>query len=118
MKLSKQQQIFALNVAKLIAYIDSRGLGCTLGEAWRPEEMCAIYAKKGKGILHSLHTDRLAIDLNLFSPTGEWLADYAAYKPFGDYWQSLHHQNRWGGCFHDSAGLAKPDSDHFEMEKE
>ena len=126
MTLNEQQALFALNVAKLIAYINEHGFSCTFGEAYRTPEQAAIYAKEGKGILHSLHCERLAIDLNLFSGTrklrlyhdGHYLADSHAYEPFGIYFETLNPLNKWGGHFHDISGRSKPDGNHFEMDKE
>jgi hypothetical protein len=110
----QEQAEFARDVAKLIAYIHSQGYSCTFGEAWRSHEQAEIYAREGKGIVQSLHCDRLALDLNLYSPDGVYLRAKKDYEPFGKYWQSLHKKNRWGGCFHDHTGKSKPDSDHFE----
>ena len=117
MTLNQQQALFALNVAKLIAYINEHGFSCTFGEAYRTPEQAAIYAKEGKGIEHSLHCERLAIDLNLFKD-GRYLADSHAYEPFGIYFETLNPLNKWGGHFHDLSGRSKPDGNHFEMDKE
>ena len=115
MSLQDQQAVFAQNVALLISYIFNRRYKCTLGEAWRTPEQAEIYAKEGKGIKNSLHCQRLAIDLNIFSPTGELLTKPEEYMPFGLYWQKLNSYNKWGGEFRDANGNLKPDSDHFEM---
>jgi hypothetical protein len=107
--MSERQQIFALNVSRLILYIFTGGYKCTLGEVYRPSEMAKIYAKQGKGIINSQHCVRLAIDLNLFSPSGEYEKKTEAYFQFGKYWESLHPDNRWGGHF--------GDGNHFEMKE-
>ena len=106
------QQIFALNVAKLIQYIYEQNHSCTLGEAFRTSEQAELYAKEGKGIKNSLHCRRLAIDLNLFSPDDKYLKAYDDYEPFGLYWEELHADNRWGGRF------MRLDLQHFEMKEE
>lgn len=106
--LSNQQQAHSRNVAKLIEYIYAQGYSCSLGEAWRSPEQAALYAKEGKGIVDSLHCDRLAIDLNLFSPSGVFLSNVADYSSFGAYWETLDPHNRWGGRF------KRVDADHFE----
>ena len=114
--MSLSQSIFAGNVSKLIRYINENGHTCTFGEAWRTPEMAAIYAKKGIGIKRSRHCDRMAIDLNLFKD-GVYLMDTEAWRPFGEYWQSLNPLNRWGGDW-DGDGIADPgenDGNHFEM---
>ena len=110
----EEQDAFARDIAKLIRYIHFQGYSCTFGEAWRSHEQAEIYAHEGKGIVNSLHCERLAIDLNLYSPDDKYLSDRKSYEPFGIYWQSLSKKNRWGGCFHDHTGKPKPDSDHFE----
>lgn len=109
MVLNECQEAFARNAAKLITFIFNKGYSCTLGEAFRPQETAAIYAKQGKGIVDSLHCKRLAIDLQLFSPDNKYLTVTKDYKIFGEYWESLHPYNRWGGHF------ARGDGNHFEM---
>ena len=108
--LAQEQAIFARNVAKLIEYIFSTGYVCTLGEVYRTPSQAAAYAKEGKGIVNSLHCKRLAIDINLFSADGKYFPDTPDYKPIGEYWESLHPSNRWGGRF-----IGRPDGNHFEM---
>lgn len=106
MKLSEKQQIFAVNQAKLILYMNEKGYGCTLGEAWRTPEMASIYAANGKGIKNSLHCIRLAIDINLWKD-GVYLTTEEPHRQFGEYWETLHENNRWGGRF--------GDANHYEM---
>jgi len=106
MKLREAQEIFALNIAQLIVIIFKHGFTCTLGEAWRPREMGEIYKKQGKGIKDSQHCIRLALDINLFQG-GKYLATTAAHKVFGDIWESMHPNNRWGGRY--------KDGNHYEM---
>lgn len=110
----QEQDAFAKDIAKLLTHIHSQGYSCTFGEAWRSHEQAEIYFHQGKGIVNSLHCERLAVDLNLYSPKGEYLKERKDYEPFGIYWCSLNKKNRWGGCFHDHTGRPKPDSDHFE----
>jgi len=100
------QFIFAQNVAELIRYIYSCGYTVSLGEAWRPPEVAEIYEKQGKGIKNSLHCLRLAIDINLFKD-GKYLSDTDSHRYFGDYWEDLHLNNRWGGRYDDGI--------HYEM---
>jgi len=114
MTLQDRQQIFAQNVALLINYIYIKGFKCTMGEAFRTEEQAAIYAKEDKGVRDSLHCKRLALDLNLFTANGTYVMNSAIYKPFGMYWQSLHPDNVWGGCFVSKSGKKRQDGNHFE----
>lgn len=109
MTLSEKQQKFALMVAALIQKANELGTPVTLGEAYRPPEVAQIYARDGRGIARSLHTSRLAIDLNLFRD-GQYLSQTADYLPLGEWWESVG--GAWGGRF------AKADGNHFSLEHE
>ena len=106
----EKQALFTQNIASLLQFINSKGYSVTFGEAYRTPEQAAIYAKNGKGIVDSLHIRRLALDLNLFDGDGIYLTDHDFYEPFGEYWETLHRFNRWGGRF------KRDDSNHFEMQ--
>lgn len=54
----------------------------------------------GEGISNSLHTDRLAIDFNLFR-NGVWLKTTEDHLPLGQFWEKLHPLCCWGGRFGD-----------------
>ena len=100
MKLSKAQQVFALQVADLINYIFSQGYSVSFGDAYRdPRSHGAMGEKKAYGRATSAHKQRLAIDLNLFDHEGNYLSDTESHRPFGEYWKSLDSENRWGGDF-------------------
>lgn len=105
--LSQKQAVFALNVAKLIQFIYSKGYSCSLGEVFRTQAQADAYAKAGKGIKNSLHCKRLAIDINLFSPEGKYFPDTKDYEPFGKFWESLDPNNKSGCDF--------GDGNHFQM---
>jgi len=111
--LEDEQEVFANNVGKLLAYINIKGYHATLGEAYRTHEQALIYAHEGLGIKNSLHCERLAIDLNIFDKNEKQLTTIAECKIFGTYWESLHKHNRWGGNF-----KTRPDFDHYEMQDE
>lgn len=106
MTLSQKQRQFALMVAKLITWAYANGYELTFGEAWRTPEQAKLNAAAGKGIANSLHTDRLAIDLNLWIG-GEYQTETSAYRPLGEFWESLG--GAWGGRF------TKPDGNHFSL---
>lgn len=111
MTLREKQAAFSVLVAKLIIEATRRGYTVTLGEAWRPPETAALYAKQGKGIAHSLHTDRLAIDLNLFRD-GVYFGRSDSYQPLGEWWEAQSTADlpcAWGGRF------TKPDGNHFSI---
>ena len=111
MTLHEQQSAFARDVSYLIQYIiaDPK-YSVTLGESWRSKEQAQLYAKQGKGIVNSLHCERLAIDLNLFRE-GVYLTDTKDYEWIGMWWEKLDKQNRWGGRF------KRADGNHFERTK-
>lgn len=102
------QRKFPPLVALLIQWIYTQGLEVTFGEAWRTPEQAAWNAAHGKGIVHSLHCDRLAIDLNLFKD-GVYLTDAESYKPLADYWKTLDPDACAGYDF------ASRDADHFSL---
>lgn len=108
MTLGQKQQIFTANVGRLILWAVSNGYRLTLGEAYRTPEQAALNAKAGRGIAGSVHTLRLAVDLNLFID-GKYITDSEGHRPLGEYWKSLHVDNRWGGDFR------RPDGNHYSM---
>ncbi|ENA5148669.1 M15 family metallopeptidase [Escherichia coli] len=107
MKLSEKQQLFAVMIADLIHWAQEHGYRLTFSEAYRTPEQAALNAKSGKGIRNSLHTLRLAVDFNLFI-NGEYQADTDAYRPLGEYWESIG--GTWGGRF------SRADGNHFSLE--
>ena len=103
MKLSQKQQAFAVLVAKLILEAKTRKYAVTLGEAYRSPEEAARLAGQGKGIVRSLHTQRLAIDLNVFID-GIYQTRSEAYRPLGLWWEAQSTPDVpccWGGRFGD-----------------
>ncbi|CAI0760669.1 MULTISPECIES: M15 family metallopeptidase [Serratia] len=110
MTLSEKQQLFTKLIAQLIFWADEKGYRLTFGEAYRTPEQAALNAKKGSGISNSLHTKRLAVDLNLFI-NGQYQTNSAAYLPLGEFWESIG--GSWGGRFRD-----RPDGNHFSLEHE
>lgn len=111
MTLASKQRTFTRNVATLIGWAYVNGYELTFGDAFRSPECAALNARMGTGISKSLHTLRLAVDLNLFR-NDRYLALSADHAPMGGYWKTLHELNRWGGDF------AKPDGNHYSMEHE
>lgn len=105
MKLSEKQALFTIMIAQLIYWADEHGYRLTFGEAYRTPEQAEINAKNGKGIKNSLHTQRLAVDFNLFI-NGEYRGDTPSYKPLGEFWESIG--GTWGGRFNDG--------NHFSLE--
>ena len=105
---SKQQQ-FVQMVGRLIFWAYDNGYELSFGEAYRTPEQAARDAQTNKGIFHSLHTLRLAVDFNLFV-NGEYQWKSEMYQPLGEYWESIG--GSWGGRF------SKPDGNHFSLEHE
>ena len=111
MTLSEKQQKFALLVCSLIEWADKVGYKVTFGEAYRTAHEAQWEAEQGRGIARSLHTIRLAIDLNLFK-NGTYLTATEDYQLVGEYWESLDPECAWGGRF------SKPDGNHFSLSNE
>ena len=108
MTLGEKQRRFTELVGRLIIWAYDEGYELTFSEAYRTPEQAALNAKTGSGIANSLHTSRLAIDLNLFV-NGEYAQGSEAYKPLGEYWKSLDPSCCWGGDF------SRPDGNHFSF---
>ena len=96
--LRQKQSRFALMAARLILQAQAMGYEVTLGEAYRSPAEAARLAAAGRGIARSLHTDRLAIDLNLFK-NGRYLDSTEDHRPLGEWWESIG--GTWGGRFKD-----------------
>jgi len=97
MSLVNEQWAFIKDIAKLIVKAEELGIVLTGGECYRPIEMQELYLKRGRTkTLKSNHLRRLAQDYNFFID-GQLCYDIAKLKPLGDYWESLHEYNRWGG---------------------
>ncbi len=79
-----------------------------MGECWRSPEEAKRLAGTGQGIVQSLHSLRLAVDLNLFKD-GQLLSLSEQYTEMGEYWEAQHELCRWGGRF------SRPDGNHFAI---
>lgn len=100
---------FAVAVMHLIGQARVLGYNVTLGEAYRTPEQAKLDAAKGTGIVDSLHCERLAIDLNLFTRGGEYLTGAEGYTELGTWWKKQGLNYRWGGDF------TTRDYDHFSL---
>ena len=141
MNLVFEQNKFRQDIAKLELMMDELGIISTYGEAYRPPEQAWInalpprsnlvatvnkedivvyhstYPDKvgGRGIAHSIHEKRCAMDYNFF---------FLDYQPMnaktpelivlGQYWESLDAKNRWGGNFTPTKNRPLGDIYHFE----
>lgn len=134
--LRQKQSRFARQLPRLLDYAYALGYEVTLGECYRSDEQAEINAigfsgrralaslirpafprladkianNTGNGIRQSLHTKRLAIDLQLFDQAGNWLQDEYAYRLLGEYWESLGADHR--------AGFRFGDTPHYSIEHE
>lgn len=112
--MSALQEEFAQATANLILKAAELGYGVTFGEAWRTPEQAQWNADHHIGVAHSLHMERLAVDLNLFKD-GVYQTIAAPYAQLGAWWKSLKSpiagaSYRWGG---DITHLQ--DLDHFSL---
>lgn len=125
MRLSKQQQLFTQDVAKLILFANSLGVNLTFGEAYRTIDQQHLYffgykiiedngglmlrrAPVRSKTMQSNHLRRLAVDFNFFI-AGVLVYEHEYITKIGKYWESLSPKNRWGGHF-----KSIKDTPHFE----
>ena len=136
MRLSEKQRIFTRNIGCLINYAyDILEIELTLGEAHRTRSQILlnyfgykvikggllgvklVKTRRLSKTLLSLHADRLAVDFNFFIDN-RLTYEFSDIKPLGDYWESLHPNNTWGGDFNRNGvkdGFV--DTPHFQMNK-
>lgn len=86
-ELISKQIIFTRYLTKLLEAFPE--LNIVYGEAWRSPETCQAYVHEGKGIEHSCHTIRLAVDLLIHKDDGSLDNQKSSYEPLGNYWKSL-----------------------------
>jgi hypothetical protein len=97
MSLVAEQAAFLLDACKLIAKATELGFTVTGGELARTIDQQQIYVKTGRSkTMNSIHIKRCAIDLNFFKD-GKLVYDVKTLAPVGEYWESLHPKNQWGG---------------------
>ena len=98
MSLNAKQARFTLKIAELIIWANKQGIQVIGSELYRTREQAALYAAQNKGILSSVHTKRLALDLYIFKGgTITWDTD--DYRPLGEKWRKMDTEARWGGDF-------------------
>jgi D-alanyl-D-alanine carboxypeptidase len=108
MTLGEQQSLFVVLSVQFMQWVLAQGYELTYGEAWRSPAEAQIDQQEGIGVANSLHTLRLAIDLNL-KKDGVLLTTKDDYAPLGAQWLTMHELARWGGNFQ------KIDADHFSL---
>ena len=102
MTLGQKQRLFAQLIGKLIARAYRTGYELSLGDAHR-----SVIEATRLGFPRSLHTAKLAIDLNLFRD-GRYLKSTEAHRSLGEWWEKQHQLCRWGGRF--------GDGNHYSLE--
>lgn len=110
MTLRAKQALFTGLVARLILHAQTLGYEVTFGEAYRSPQEAARLANAGLGIRGSLHTFRLALDLNLFKD-GVFLTTTEGHRPLGEWWEAQSTPEvtcAWGGRF--------GDGNHYSLE--
>lgn len=100
-----KQSKFAAMIADLIKKSYDLGYQMTFAEAYRPPDVAQLYAKQGRGISNSLHSQRLAVDFNVFKD-GKLLSNGKDFQDLGECWESIG--GTWGGRFNDGG--------HFSLE--
>lgn len=88
---------FLKNLSELIQFIESKGHIATGGELQRTIYQQKEYLRTGRTqTINSLHLSKMAIDLAIFKDN-IWLQDRESLQQFGNFWESLHPDNEWGG---------------------
>lgn len=95
-----KQHRFAQMVAKLLIFAEQEGYQVTFGYAYRSPKVAEYF-----GFKKSIHTKRLAIDLNLFR-NGKYLTRTEDHQRLGEYWESIG--GTWGGRW--------DDGNHYSLE--
>jgi hypothetical protein len=103
------QSHFFFLLCRFGLWLEAQGYTVSEGEGWRTEEQAALYAARGKGILLSIHRDRMGQDLIIRDKDGKEVGkeDYARA---GAAWKALDKDNAWGGDF---TGKTAGDYQHF-----
>ncbi len=114
MSLVKAQAEFLNHVTQLLTKANELEFIVTGGELYRTIDQQKLYIQQGRSkTMNSKHLQRLAIDLNFFkSQNGSGLRltyEKKVLQPLGDYWESLHPKNKWGGNWE-----SFKDTPHFE----
>jgi len=132
MSLSRIQCRHTLNIARLILRADELGWAIKVcGWNRTLAEQKENVATGKSNTMNSPHLELRATDLVLFTREGVAICEGEAFRPLGEYWESLGKECRWGGRFHDPVAFKVKtgrdfdpekdlgwDSDHFETSKE
>lgn len=103
MRLGEKQELFAELMAHLLHHAFILGYTVRIGHVFRSKEEA-----ERLGFPRSLHTKKLAVDLNLFKD-GKFLRKTSDHAELGAFWKSLHPLCCWGGDF------TRPDGNHYSV---
>lgn len=104
--LLESQFLFMRLLPRLIDAAHELGYNVTAGELYRTPEQAAFNAKSHRGISNSLHTQRLAVDLQLFNGSS-YITDAVAYTALAQRWEAMHEL-----C---AAGYHFGDANHYSV---
>ena len=128
MSLREKQEIFARTLGIFLNWMAEQNYHWTMGDCWRStDELLCPHCGTGVSyqellkfngrskVLVSKHTERLAIDLNLFIDGKR--AEPEQYRPLAEKWESLGGRAgfRFGVDPTDYATKAGWDAGHFEL---
>lgn len=109
MILFAEQAAFLLDVCKLVKLATELDFLVSARELGRTPEQQQIYVRTGRSkTLASNHLRNCAVDL-YFMKSGKLVLNKSDLQPLGDFWESLHPNNRWGGNWRSFKDLP-----HFE----
>ena len=107
--LSELQWQFSRSLADLLLKAYELGYTVQMGETYRTPQQAAANAANGTGIANSLHSEHLAVDLNLFRD-GQYITDSTGHTELGAFWKTLGPAHRWGGDF-----TSRKDFNHYSI---
>jgi hypothetical protein len=99
MTLTEKQVAFCQQFSHTLVWAARKGFRPVYAEGFRPAWVAKEYARRGVGIVNSLHRKKLAHDIWLLDAEGNILWDDPAYGVIADYWCELDDENCWGGDF-------------------
>lgn len=103
------QVLFARLLPRLIDRAFDAGFFVSVGECWRHPAAVDYLVKYKLGTRTSLHQDKLAVDLNLFTAERDYLYTTEDHRPLGEWWETAHPLCRWGGRFR------RADGNHYSL---
>ena len=101
MNLGQTQELHSYLYAVFVLHAYGLGYKIRSGDAFRDPRAFGVKGQRGPyGSDNSNHKDKLAHDANLFKD-GKFLQETDDHRELGEFWESLHQWNRWGGRYDD-----------------